>query len=115
VPDFSLVDQQGRTRTLQSVMGPKGAMIVFYRSADWCPYCKTQLLELQSQYDTLRQGRSRTGRDQLRLAGNSSRRSAGSTASRSRCCLMSAPRTIKRYGILNTVAEEGLGPNGNDP
>src|ERR1041385_5336785 len=54
VPDFSLPDQHGKKQTLQSVMGPKGAMVVFYRSADWCPYCKTQLLELQSQYDTLR-------------------------------------------------------------
>jgi predicted dithiol-disulfide oxidoreductase (DUF899 family) len=23
-------------------------MLVFYRSADWCPYCKTQLAELQT-------------------------------------------------------------------
>ncbi len=35
VPDFSLVDQNGRTRTLQSVMGPRGVMLVFFRSADW--------------------------------------------------------------------------------
>jgi hypothetical protein len=35
VPDFSLPDQHGRAQTLKSVMGPKGAMIVFYRSADW--------------------------------------------------------------------------------
>src|SRR5262245_16430531 len=35
VPDFSLPDQQGRTRTLRSVMGPKGALLVFFRSADW--------------------------------------------------------------------------------
>jgi hypothetical protein len=35
VPDFSLPDQQGQTRTLQSVMGPKGALLVFFRSADW--------------------------------------------------------------------------------
>jgi peroxiredoxin len=35
VPDFSLPDQTGRTRTLQSIMGPKGAMLVFIRSADW--------------------------------------------------------------------------------
>ena len=34
-PDFSLKDQQDRTWTLQSVMGPKGAMLVFIRSADW--------------------------------------------------------------------------------
>ena len=35
VPDFSLPDQHGRMQTLQSVMGEKGAMILFHRSADW--------------------------------------------------------------------------------
>ena len=35
VPDFSLTDQTGKTWTLRSIMGPKGAMIVFFRSADW--------------------------------------------------------------------------------
>ncbi len=35
VPGFSLKDQTGKTWTLPSVMGPKGAMLVFYRSADW--------------------------------------------------------------------------------
>ena len=35
VPDFALADQTGATRTLQSIMGPKGAMLVFVRSADW--------------------------------------------------------------------------------
>jgi len=35
VPDFSLKDQAGKTWTLQSIMGPKGAMLVFLRSADW--------------------------------------------------------------------------------
>ena len=35
VPDFSLPDQHGTTRTLRSAFGPKGAVLVFYRSADW--------------------------------------------------------------------------------
>lgn len=35
VPDFSLPDQNGTIRSLQSIMGPKGAMLVFIRSADW--------------------------------------------------------------------------------
>jgi hypothetical protein len=35
VPDFSLKDQTGNTQTLQSIMGPKGVMLVFVRSADW--------------------------------------------------------------------------------
>ena len=35
VPDFSLKDQDGKTRNLESIMGPKGVMLVFVRSADW--------------------------------------------------------------------------------
>ena len=35
VPDFTLADQSGRQRTLQSIMGSRGAMLVFVRSADW--------------------------------------------------------------------------------
>jgi peroxiredoxin len=34
-PAFTLNDQHGRQVSLESVMGPKGAMIVFFRSADW--------------------------------------------------------------------------------
>ncbi len=35
LPEFSAPDQAGRTQTLKSIMGPKGAMLVFFRSADW--------------------------------------------------------------------------------
>lgn len=35
VPDFTLTDQNGKSWTRQSIMGPNGAMLVFYRSADW--------------------------------------------------------------------------------
>ena len=35
VPDFSLQDQFGKTQTPRSIMGPRGAMLVFLRSADW--------------------------------------------------------------------------------
>ena len=35
VPDFAGVDQFGRSRTLATTVGPKGAMLVFFRSADW--------------------------------------------------------------------------------
>src|SRR5204862_5816182 len=114
VPDFSLADQHGKKWTLQSVMGPKGAMIVFYRSADWCPYCKSQLLELQAQYEQLR-------KDGLGLVGISYDSqeilAAFSEQHGITFPLLSdaGSATIKRYGILNTVAEEALGPNGKDP
>ena len=35
VPAFSLPDQTGAVKTLESIMGPRGAMLVFLRSADW--------------------------------------------------------------------------------
>ena len=35
VPSFSLADQHGAARDLQSLMGPGGLMLVFSRSADW--------------------------------------------------------------------------------
>jgi peroxiredoxin len=35
MPDFELQDQAGAARSLNSLLGPKGAVILFYRSADW--------------------------------------------------------------------------------
>lgn len=35
VPDFSGTDHLGRQYTLASSLGTKGAMLVFFRSADW--------------------------------------------------------------------------------
>ena len=35
VPEFQLSDQSGRVQTLQTIMGRRGAMLVFFRSADW--------------------------------------------------------------------------------
>jgi len=35
LPSFEAPDQNGRRQNLQSVIGPKGALLVFFRSADW--------------------------------------------------------------------------------
>ncbi len=35
VPDFSLPDQNGQLHTLNSIMGPNGALLLFHRSASW--------------------------------------------------------------------------------
>jgi len=34
-PDFSARDQFGRQRTLETLKGPKGTVLLFFRSADW--------------------------------------------------------------------------------
>ena len=35
LPSFEAPDQNGRLQNLKSILGPKGALLVFYRSADW--------------------------------------------------------------------------------
>jgi hypothetical protein len=34
-PGFEAKDQDGRTRSLSSLLGPNGALLVFFRSAGW--------------------------------------------------------------------------------
>ena len=35
LPAFEAPDQNGQLQNLQTILGPKGALLVFYRSADW--------------------------------------------------------------------------------
>lgn len=35
IPKFEAKDQHGAARTFDSIRGPKGAYLVFFRSADW--------------------------------------------------------------------------------
>ena len=35
VPQFELADQSGHNRRLDDLLGPKGLLLVFSRSADW--------------------------------------------------------------------------------
>jgi peroxiredoxin len=48
-PDIgSPPDQTGTPRTLQSLMGQNGLVLFFFRSADWCPYCQAQMMDLNT-------------------------------------------------------------------
>jgi hypothetical protein len=35
LPAFQALDQDGRPRSFESLRGPKGLVLVFFRSADW--------------------------------------------------------------------------------
>lgn len=48
-PALQLTDTQGRPQTLTTLAGPNGLLLAFLPSADWCPYCKAQLVELEQQ------------------------------------------------------------------
>ncbi len=54
IPEFRAPDQNGTMRDFDSIRGPKGAVFTFYRSADWCIYCQTQLVETEASRATLR-------------------------------------------------------------
>lgn len=43
--ELAALDQSGKAQTLKSVTGAKGVAIFFVRSADWCPFCKGQLVD----------------------------------------------------------------------
>ena len=43
---LGLPDQTGTTRNLSALQGARGTVIVFVRSADWCPYCMRQLADV---------------------------------------------------------------------
>jgi len=44
------LDQSGTPKDLAAVMGPKGVAIFFVRSADWCPFCKGQLVDVNRHF-----------------------------------------------------------------
>jgi peroxiredoxin len=106
-PEFSARDQFGRTQTLETLRGPKGTVLLFFRSADWCPYCKGQLIQLQA-------ANARFEKQGIKLAGISydsveilkffsDRRKIDFP-------LLSDPQSkvIRQYQVLNA---EAVGPN----
>jgi peroxiredoxin len=45
-PPVSAADERGTAQTFASLKGDKGLVLVFTRSADWCPYCQKQIIDL---------------------------------------------------------------------
>lgn len=46
-PDIGTrLDQTGKPRTPADLMGRNGLVLMFFRSADWCPYCQAQLIDV---------------------------------------------------------------------
>jgi peroxiredoxin len=46
-PDIGTrLDQFGKPRQLSDLMGRNGLVLFFFRSADWCPFCQAQLVDI---------------------------------------------------------------------
>jgi peroxiredoxin len=106
-PAFSARDQFGGEQTFDSLKGSKGTVLLFYRSADWCPYCKGQLIQLQA-------AKARFEKQGIKLAGVSydSVDILKFFAGRRKIefPLLSDPESkiIRAYQVLNS---EAVGPN----
>lgn len=106
-PAFSARDQFGAEQSLDSLKGAKGTVLLFYRSADWCPYCKGQLIQLQA-------AKARFEKQGIKLAGISydSVEILKFFAGRRKIefPLLSDPdsKIIRMYQVLNS---EAIGPN----
>ena len=46
---LELLDKNAEAQSFETIKGEKGAVLVFVRSADWCPYCQVQLLDLRAE------------------------------------------------------------------
>ena len=46
--NIDLVDADGEVRKIAEIMSQNGAVLVFFRSADWCGYCKSQLSQMEN-------------------------------------------------------------------
>jgi peroxiredoxin len=47
VPALSVTNLQGTSVALPELSGKNGLVLVFFRSAKWCPFCQKQLIELK--------------------------------------------------------------------
>ncbi|HTT76116.1 MAG TPA: redoxin domain-containing protein [Candidatus Binataceae bacterium] len=106
VPDFTLPDQDGRLWSLKELMGPAGLLLVFSRSADWCPYCRNQLADLQNSLAQLKEH----GVNAASITYDSQQILSGfADANHVEYPMLSdaGSRVIRAFGILNHNVPEG--------
>ncbi len=46
--NFAAIDAAGKPRDFASIAGKKGTVLIFFRSASWCPYCQAQLKDVRA-------------------------------------------------------------------
>lgn len=51
--DLASIDQYGMARNFETLTGDNGLVLVFFRSAKWCPFCKRQLIDIAAKSDAI--------------------------------------------------------------
>ncbi|MBL9199415.1 MAG: peroxiredoxin family protein [Opitutaceae bacterium] len=103
-PGFALKNSAGADVTLASLLDRGPIALVFYRSADWCPYCKKQLQDLQKNLGSIEQAG-------VRLVGISYDSVAVGAAATAKLGVAfpllsdAGSKVIDAYGIRNATAK----------
>ncbi|MFT4934447.1 MAG: peroxiredoxin [Pseudoalteromonas distincta] len=53
-PALTATDAAGSPASMKDLAGPRGLVLVFVRSARWCPFCQTQLIDLRGAQEALK-------------------------------------------------------------
>lgn len=110
-PDFTLMSGTGEEVSLADLRENGPVVLAFVRSADWCPYCRRQLQDLEAH----REAFEASGAQLVGLSYDDAKTQAEAVAKLGlNFPLLSDPgsKTITAYGILN---EEGRGKSAGLP
>ena len=103
---FDLIDQQEQKQNFDTLKGEKGLVVFFVRSAEWCPYCQKQIVEInESAEDILALGYNiaSVSYDDTSILNAFSKKHDISYPMLSD----SKSESIKAFGILNEKMEKG--------
>ena len=99
-------DQNGHEQSFEGLKGKKGLTLMFVRSAEWCPYCKAQLIDFGRHADEF----SKLGYPVVSISYDAvDKLKAFADQNPSGLTLLSDPRSdsIRAFGILNTSVAKG--------
>jgi len=105
-PRLVATDHNSQYQSISQLSGAKGTIILFFRSADWCPFCKKHLIEMNKQAQNLKDlgyGLTAISYDDNQVLNEFSYKHHISYP------LLSdvKAQTMLNYGILNTQYKEG--------
>lgn len=105
-PVLQVVNTEGKAVTLSEIGGEKGTVLLFVRSADWCPYCKKQLKDWNAKAERFKEA----GYQVVSVSYDSPEK----LAEFAKKDMIDYPllsdtdsATIEAFGILNKDMEEG--------
>jgi peroxiredoxin len=105
-PELKAISSQGVPVNWRDIMGEKGAIVLFIRSADWCPYCKSQLKDWNKEAERFTDAGYRIAA--ISYDSTTVLQDFGKTNDiRYNLLSDTNSKTIKSFGLLNNSFDEG--------